>query len=98
MLATFLEIRPRERIVYAYAMRTDGISISSSLVTVAFVGRNDSTTMTFTEQAVFGDLVDGDVRETGTVLGFELLRQAMLQDDAKSSARSSEFWRRKVEH
>ncbi len=79
MLATFLEIHPRERIVYAYTMRTNGVSISSSLVTVEFVGRTGNTTMTFTEQAVFGDPADGDVRESGTCTGFERLHQVMLQ-------------------
>lgn len=81
MLATFLEIHPRERIVYAYTMRTDGISISSSLVTVEFVGTNGTTMMTFTEQAVFADPADGDVRESGTGVGFERLRHAMLEEE-----------------
>lgn len=80
MLATFLEIRPRERIVYAYTVRTDGISISSSLVTVEFIGTNETTMMTFTEQAVFVDAADGDVRESGTGFGFERLCHAMLED------------------
>ncbi|WP_332692828.1 SRPBCC domain-containing protein [Devosia sp.] len=81
MLATFLEILPRERIVYAYTMRTNGMAISSSLVTVEFVGREGATTMTFTEQAVFGDPADGDIREAGTGIGFTRLQQAMLEDD-----------------
>jgi uncharacterized protein YndB with AHSA1/START domain len=81
MLATILEVRPRERIVYAYTMRTNGVSISSSLVTVEFSGRAGTTMMTFTEQAVFGDAADGDVRESGTGIGFERLHQVMLQVD-----------------
>ena len=80
MLASFLEIHPRERIVYAYTMRTNGRSISSSLVTVEFVGKPGGTVMTFTEQAVFGDRRDGDIRQAGTGIGFDRLRQAMLED------------------
>lgn len=37
-LANFLDIRPRQRIVYAYTMRTSGVGVSSSLVTVEFDG------------------------------------------------------------
>lgn len=80
MLATFLEIHPRVRIVYAYTMRTEGISISSSLVTVEFVSQGHTTTMTFTAQAAFGDPADGEVRESGTGVGFERLLQAMHED------------------
>jgi len=81
MLAHFLEIAPRERIVYAYTMRTDGRAISSSLVTVEFVGRDDRTVMTYTEQAMFGDAADGDIRESGTGAGFERLREVMAEDE-----------------
>lgn len=78
MLAHFLEVHPRQRIVYAYTMRTDGVPISSSLVTVEFEGRNGKTTMTFTEQAVFSDATDGDIRESGTGVGFARLQEAMM--------------------
>jgi uncharacterized protein YndB with AHSA1/START domain len=77
MVATYLEIHPRQRIVYAYTMRTDGLSLSSSLVTVEFTSRDGKTLMTFTEQAVFANPVDGDIRESGTGLGFDRLRQLM---------------------
>ncbi|MDZ5696704.1 SRPBCC domain-containing protein [Chelativorans sp. M5D2P16] len=78
MLAHFLEVHPRQRIVYAYTMRTDGIPISSSLVTVEFEGRNGKTIMTFTEQAVFADANNGDIRESGTSVGFSRLQKAMM--------------------
>lgn len=51
MTAHFLEIAERQRIVYAYTMRTDGRSFSSSLVTVEFESTPTGTEMTFTEQA-----------------------------------------------
>jgi uncharacterized protein YndB with AHSA1/START domain len=73
MLAHFLEIAERERIVYAYTMRSNGQPISSSLVTVEFRGDRGGTLMTFTEQAVFGDKQDGDIRENGTGGGFDRL-------------------------
>lgn len=80
MLAHYLEIHPRERIVYAYTMLTAGRSISSSLVTVEFTGKAGSTIMTFTEQAVFGSSADGDIRENGTGIGFDRLREVMAAE------------------
>lgn len=80
MLATLLEIHPRQRIVYAYTMRSNGISISSSLVTVEFTGMGAVTRMTFTEQAVFGNKSDGDIREAGTGIGFDRLREIMAAE------------------
>lgn len=77
MVATILDLRPRERIVYAYAMRTNGVSISASLVTVEFIGHGDGTRMVFTEQAMFDNSVDGDIRQNGTGIGFTRLQQAM---------------------
>ncbi|SHG94196.1 Uncharacterized conserved protein YndB, AHSA1/START domain [Kaistia soli DSM 19436] len=86
MLAHYLEILPFVRIVYAYTMRTNGSSISSSLVTVEFGARGPSTIMTFTEQAVFGRARDGDIRETGTGSGFDRLRDIMSAEQAQSDA------------
>ncbi len=80
MLAHFFEIAPRQRIVYAYTMRSNGEPLSSSLVTVEFEGGPGKTTMTFTEQAVFGNAADGDIRECGTGTGFDRLGEAMAAD------------------
>jgi len=77
MLAYFLEIQPRQRIVYAYTMRTNDIPISSSLVTVEFEGADGRTTMTFTEQAVFANPADADTRQSGTGIGFSRLQEVM---------------------
>lgn len=79
MHAYYLEIHPRERIVYAYTMLAAGSSISSSLVTVEFTAGGGTTKMTFTEQAVFGSAEDGDIRERGTGEGFERLREVMAE-------------------
>lgn len=77
MLAHFLEVHPRQRIVYAYTMRSNDVPISSSLVTVEFEGRDGKTIMTFTEQAVFANPADGDMRESGTGIGFSRLQDIM---------------------
>lgn len=82
MHAYYLEIHPRERIIYAYTMLTAGRSISSSLVTVEFTERGGTTLMTFTEQAVFGDVEDGDIRESGTGIGFDRLIEEMAATPA----------------
>ena len=75
MLAHYLEIAERERIVYAYTMRIDERPISSSLVTVEFALAGPRTRMTFTEQAAFGDTRDADIRETGTSGTFDRLAE-----------------------
>jgi len=77
MLAHYLDIFPRQHIVYAYTMRSGGRSISSSLVTVEFTAKAGKTMMTFTEQAAFAGAADGEIRESGTGEGFERLREAM---------------------
>ncbi|MBM3092786.1 ATPase [Ensifer sp. T173] len=77
MTAHFLEIAERQRIVYAYTMRTDGRSFSSSLVTVEFESTPTGTEMTFTEQAMFADVKHAERRESGTGVGFDRLYQAM---------------------
>lgn len=80
MIAHLLDIAPRERIVYAYTMRSDGAPISSSLVTVEFAGDRHRTLMTFTEQAVFRDARDGDIRQSGTGIGFDRLRAVLAAE------------------
>ena len=77
MVAYYLEIHPAERIVYAYTMAVGGVPISSSLVTVEFTAGIGGTLMTYTEQAVFGTVRDGDIREHGTGIGFDRLIAAL---------------------
>ncbi len=79
MLAHYLEITEGERIVYAYTMRTGQKTISSSLVTVEFTPAGSTTLMTFTEQAMFPEAADGDVRESGTGVGFDRLIATMAE-------------------
>ena len=77
MLSHYLEIHPGQRIIYAYTMTTDGTPISSSLVTVELTASGTATLMTYTEQAVFGAVRDGDIRENGTAIGFDRLVEVM---------------------
>jgi uncharacterized protein YndB with AHSA1/START domain len=84
LLAHYLEIHPEERIVYAYTMQSAGRPISSSLVTVEFTGKADRTLITFTEQAVFASVEHGDIRESGTGIGFDRLVAVMEEDVAFS--------------
>ncbi len=86
MVAHVLDIAPRQRIIYAYTMRTDGEAISSSLVTVEFAVGLGGTAMTFTEQAVFASVTHGDLRETGTGVGFDRLREVMAAGIGRSRA------------
>lgn len=58
-------------------METAGRPISSSLVTVEFTARSIESLMTYTEQAVFRTVEDGDIRESGTCIGFGRLIAVM---------------------
>lgn len=79
MYARFLEIALRHRILYAYSMHTNGEHISSSLVTVEFDDTAGKTTITFTEQAAFSDPKDGDIRQSGTGVGFDRLHEVISE-------------------
>ena len=72
-VAHFLEIAPGDRLIYAYAMTTDHVPISSSLVTVELVPQGGTTRMTMTEQAAFATVAIADQRENGTGIGFDRL-------------------------
>lgn len=73
----YLEIHPGQRIIYAYTMETNGHAISSSLVTIELEARGAGSVMTYTEQAVFGSARDGDIRESGTGIGYDRLVEVM---------------------
>ena len=72
--ATYHDIVPGERIVYAYDMHLDERRISISLMTVEFFAVKDGTRLVLTEQGVFLDGYD-DVagREEGTRIGLDNL-------------------------
>lgn len=61
--ATYTDITPHQRIVYAYDMWLDGAHASTSITTIVFEPDNDEassgTRLTFTEQGVHLDGVHG---------------------------------------
>lgn len=80
--ATYYDIIPNERIVYAFGMYVNGMRVSISLVTVLFESILEARTrMVFTEQIVLFDptVKDGtskieiQSREKGTNAGFDRL-------------------------
>lgn len=55
----YQDIRPNERIVFAYTMRANGQCVSSSQGTFEFFPTSAGTTLLFTEQAAFFEHSDG---------------------------------------
>ena len=65
--ATYLDIVPDQRVVYAYDLLLDDKKISVSLATIEFHAEGNGTRMTVTEQGAFLDgYEDKGSRETGT--------------------------------
>jgi uncharacterized protein YndB with AHSA1/START domain len=65
--ATYFDIVPDERIVYAYEMRLDGVKISVSLATIEFKQAGAGTRLLLTETGAFLDgYDDAGSREHGT--------------------------------
>jgi uncharacterized protein YndB with AHSA1/START domain len=65
--AQYFDIKPDERIIYAYEMFLDGVKISTSLATIDFQPKGKGTRMVLTEQHAFVDgYEDKGSRERGT--------------------------------
>jgi uncharacterized protein YndB with AHSA1/START domain len=65
--ASYFDIVPEERIVYAYEMRLDGVKISVSLATIEFKQAGSGTKLLLTETGAFLDgYDDAGSREHGT--------------------------------
>ncbi len=76
--ATYLDIIPDQRLVYAYEMTLDGRKISVSLATVEFSPSGSGTSFLLTEQGVFLDgYDDAGARETGTAILLDRLEAAL---------------------
>ncbi|MBY8825221.1 SRPBCC family protein [Sphingomonas colocasiae] len=77
----YLDIVPRERIIYAYEMSFGGVRLSASLVTIELTPQGDRTRMKFTEQAAFltGDDAS-EQRRQGTQEGVDRLVDAIAAD------------------
>jgi uncharacterized protein YndB with AHSA1/START domain len=65
--ATYHEIVPEQRIVYAYTLDSGDTRISASLTTVELIPVEGGTKLVFTEQGAFFDGADTpEIREHGT--------------------------------
>jgi uncharacterized protein YndB with AHSA1/START domain len=68
--AHYYDIVPDQRIVYSYEMYADGARISVSVATIEFAKIGEGTALTWTEQGVYLDGIDGPQaparRERGT--------------------------------
>lgn len=72
--ATYYDIVPNERIIYAYDMYLGETRISVSLATVEFAAADEGTKMTFTEQLILlDDYDDLEGRREGTAAGLDNL-------------------------
>jgi len=66
--ATYLDVVPDRRLVYAYEMHFQGKKISVSLATIEFVAAGHGTKLIVTEHGAFLDgYEDGGSRERGTL-------------------------------
>ena len=57
--ALYYDIVPDQRIVYSYEMYADDVRISVSVATLEFTKSGAGTTLTWTEQGVYLDGIDG---------------------------------------
>lgn len=80
--ATYFDIQPEARIVYAYEMHLNDKKISVSLATIEFEATGAGTKLTITEQGVFLDgYDDAGSRKHGTGLLMDAM-EASLQKRA----------------
>jgi len=76
--ATYYDIVPQQRIVYAYEMYLDDRRISVSLATLEFTVQGNKTQLVLTETGVFLDGFDKpELREQGTRELLEALAQSV---------------------
>jgi uncharacterized protein YndB with AHSA1/START domain len=77
--ATYYDIVPSARIVYAYEMYLDGVRISVSLTTITFEDVDGKTKLTLHEDGAFLDgFDDPTVREAGTQSLLDALAASLL--------------------
>jgi uncharacterized protein YndB with AHSA1/START domain len=80
--ATYFDIQPEKRIVYAYEMHLNEKKISVSLATIEFETTGASTKLTITEQGAFLDgYDDAGSRQHGTAMLMDAM-EASLQKQA----------------
>ncbi len=80
--ATYLDIVPDERIIFAYGLMAGGEPVSSSLCTVELLPRAPGTLLRYTEQTAFLDGNDGSAaRREGSVDLLETLARELAAND-----------------
>ncbi len=79
--ATYFDITPRSRLVYAYELSLNGRKISVSLATVEITAEGAGTRLSITEQGAFLDgYEDGGAREQGTAGLLETLAASLDEE------------------
>ena len=79
--ATYHDIVPNERIVYAYDMYVDDKKLSVSVATIEVYADGDATRLLVTEQGVYFDSLDSaESREKGTQWLMDELMQTVEAD------------------
>lgn len=82
--ATYLNIVPDERIIYAYDMDLDGVPISVSVTTVELKPSGAGTRLVLTEQGAYLDDFDNPAgREEGTMEALHALEAVLLSQAAQ---------------
>ncbi|MDB5483879.1 MAG: Activator of Hsp90 ATPase 1 family protein [Caulobacteraceae bacterium] len=80
--ATYFDVIPNERLVYAYEMHLDDRKISVSLATMQLEAKGGRTTLKVTEQGAFLDgYDDAGSREHGTGFLLDALGASLKRDD-----------------
>lgn len=83
--ATYLNIVPNKRIIFAYDMDIDGVPISVSVTTIELKSEGTRTRLVFTEQGAYLDAFDKpEMREHGTR---EIVDQLVQEIDRQVAAR-----------
>jgi uncharacterized protein YndB with AHSA1/START domain len=77
--ARYYDIVPDQRIIYSYEMYADDARISVSVATIEFAKNGDGTALSWTEQGVYLDSIDGEaapgLRHEGTAVIIENLTE-----------------------
>ncbi|AWC22573.1 hypothetical protein CO731_02037 [Aminobacter sp. MSH1] len=76
---TYLDIVPDRRIVFAYAMATEGKPFSASLATIEFVPEGEGTRLVYSEQAAYLDSDNADAQTADRKAGWAELLEALAR-------------------
>jgi uncharacterized protein YndB with AHSA1/START domain len=84
--ALYYDIVPHQRIIYSYEMYADDTRISVSVATIEFAQTGDGSALTWTEQGVYLDGIDGpgaaQLRSEGTAEMLDGLEKYLASEPA----------------